>query len=61
MAPEHLFQKGYDNKTDVWALGTIYYSLMTGFHPFHAETYINLFKRITSGDWVWPLDVPFSL
>jgi len=38
MAPEILFQKGYDYKVDVWALGALYFTLLTSMHVFNANS-----------------------
>lgn len=38
MAPEILFQTGYDYKVDVWALGALYFTLLTSMHVFNAES-----------------------
>ena len=38
MAPEILFQKGYDYKVDVWALGALYFTLLTNMYVFNAES-----------------------
>jgi serine/threonine protein kinase len=38
MAPETLLGIGYDFKVDVWALGAIYYNLITGLHVFNANS-----------------------
>jgi len=38
MAPEFYFSKeGYDHKVDVWALGALYYTLLTNNHAFNAR------------------------
>jgi serine/threonine protein kinase len=38
MAPEILFAKGYDYKVDVWALGALYFTLLTNMYVFNAES-----------------------
>jgi serine/threonine protein kinase len=40
MAPELLFSpsEGYDSKVDVWALGALFYTMLTGKHAFYAPT-----------------------
>jgi serine/threonine-protein kinase ULK2 len=38
MAPETLLGVGYDFKVDVWALGVIYYNMITGLHVFNANS-----------------------
>ena len=61
MAPELLFLKGYDHKVDVWALGALYYTLLTNMHVFNASSMKHLESRMRKGDWAWPSDVKFSL
>lgn len=61
MAPELLFLKGYDHKVDVWALGALYYTLLTNMHVFNASSMKHLESRMRKGDWAWPGDVKFSL
>lgn len=34
MAPEMIFDREYDYKIDVWALGVLIYELLHGFAPF---------------------------
>ena len=34
MAPEIFEGKAYSHKVDVWALGVVFYQMMTGFTPF---------------------------
>lgn len=38
MAPELLFARGYDYKVDVWALGGLYFTLLTNMYVFNAES-----------------------
>lgn len=62
MAPEFYFSRdGYDHKVDVWALGALYYTLLTNTHAFAAKDIDHLHKRLANGDWIWPSDVMFSL
>jgi len=59
MAPELLFapNDGYDYKVDVWALGALFYTMLTGKHAFYAPTKEALLQKQVKGDWVWPKDV----
>lgn len=62
MAPEFYFSRdGYDHKVDVWALGALYYTLLTNAHAFNAQDIDHLHRRLANGDWIWPKDVMFSL
>jgi len=61
MAPEILFAKGYDYKVDVWALGALYFTLLTSMYVFNAESMKQLEQRVSRGDWAWPKEVKFSL
>ena len=36
LAPEIILKKGYSNEVDIWALGVVFYELVTGFAPFKA-------------------------
>ena len=61
MAPEILFARGYDYKVDVWALGALYFTLLTNMYVFSAESMKQLENRVARGDWIWPKKVKFSL
>ncbi len=51
MAPEILFAKGYDYKVDVWALGALYFTLLTNMYVFNAQSMKQLEQRVAKGDW----------
>ena len=38
MAPEILCEQPYNEKADVWAVGTIMYCLLGGFNPFEGRS-----------------------
>ena len=38
VAPEIVQEKGYTEKVDEWALGVIFYNMLTGFEPFRGNT-----------------------
>ena len=61
MAPEILFAKGYDHKVDVWALGALFFTMLTSMYVFNAESMKQLEQRVARGDWKWPKNIDFSL
>lgn len=61
MAPELLYKSSYDYKVDVWALGILYYTMVTGIPVFDADNLRVLYAKVKKGDWIWPSDVTFSL
>ncbi len=46
MAPEVLSGIDYDNKADIWSIGTVFYELLFGKPPFTAGNMIDLLKNI---------------
>eukprot|EP00801_Mesodinium_rubrum_P003364 Mrub_03364.p1 GENE.Mrub_03364~~Mrub_03364.p1 ORF type:complete len:471 (+),score=130.37 Mrub_03364:62-1414(+) len=38
MAPELFLADTYDKRVDVWSLGVLYYTMLSGFPPFNGET-----------------------
>lgn len=61
MAPEILFSTGYDHKVDVWALGALFFTMLTSMYVFNAESMKQLEDRVSRGDWKWPKNIDFSL
>ena len=61
MAPEILFAKGYDYKVDVWAMGALYFTMLTNMFVFNADSMRQLEHRVHQGNWIWPKKVDFSL
>ena len=61
MAPETLLGQEYDEKVDVWALGVIFYYLVTGLFVLNANSMQNLVDKQQRGEWSWPKDVKFTL
>lgn len=61
MAPESLFSQGYDHKVDVWALGIIYFQLVTGYFVFQANDIKDLANKVRTGDWSFPKSIDFSV
>jgi serine/threonine protein kinase len=45
-APELLTGGGYDESIDVWGIGVILFTLLTGQYPFDGSKKSNIFKRI---------------
>lgn len=48
MPPEALNQNKYSFKSDIWALGVIFYEMLTGKTPWRAKTEKQLAKLLTS-------------
>jgi serine/threonine-protein kinase ULK/ATG1 len=42
MAPEILAGQDYDNKVDIWSVGTVFYEMLFGKPPFTAENIADL-------------------
>jgi serine/threonine protein kinase len=53
VAPEILLRKGYDSQADMWSVGAIIYSLLSGNLPFVGARHIDLFKAIISGKFTF--------
>lgn len=45
MAPE-VIQGRYDEKCDIWSLGVLLFTLLSGHRPFHGETKEELYDNI---------------
>ncbi|GET90552.1 serine/threonine-protein kinase, putative [Leishmania tarentolae] len=50
-SPELCQSKPYNNKSDVWALGVVFYETLTLHRPFNAKTLKDLLKRILAGSY----------
>jgi serine/threonine-protein kinase ULK/ATG1 len=46
MAPEVLNNTEYNNKADIWSIGTCFYELLFGKPPFTATNMVDLLKNI---------------
>jgi tetratricopeptide (TPR) repeat protein/predicted Ser/Thr protein kinase len=47
MAPEQVRGKGFGPSVDIWALGVTLYEMLSAQHPFHADTPLEIYHRIT--------------
>lgn len=46
MSPEQVNGHEIDARTDLWSLGVIFYQLLTGTAPFHADTSIGVMRAV---------------
>lgn len=46
MAPEVLNNEAYNNKADIWSIGTVFYEMLFGKPPFVASNMLDLIKNI---------------
>ena len=46
MAPEVLLEKCPDGRADIFSLGIVFYEVLTGHHPFLADTFVGTIDRI---------------
>ena len=73
MAPEQLNTywgrgAGYNHKIDVWAIGVIFYQMLTGMFIFTVErttrrqdAMSSLMNKLKEGTWNWPTNIEISL
>ena len=50
MAPE-VINGSYGKEADMWSLGVLLYTLVSGFFPFYAKSTKSVFLKIKSCDW----------
>ena len=61
MAPQILFGNCYDQKADIWSLGTMVYEMLVGFSPFTGYSASNLAHNIQKGNYGIPKNVSLSM
>jgi serine/threonine-protein kinase ULK2 len=54
MAPEILVKKAYNNKSDLWSVGVIFYELLFATMPFRATNMLDLMNKVKRNDVVIP-------
>ncbi|GAB4831421.1 CBL-interacting serine/threonine-protein kinase 20 [Ancistrocladus abbreviatus] len=55
VSPEVINKKGYDGaKADIWSCGVVLYVLQAGFLPFHDSNLMELYRKISRGDFKCP-------
>ncbi|GMH05517.1 hypothetical protein Nepgr_007357 [Nepenthes gracilis] len=59
VAPEVINKKGYDGaKADIWSSGVVLYVLLAGFLPFHDANIMELYRKISRGEFKCPHWLP---
>ncbi|WOL11033.1 CBL-interacting protein kinase 5-like [Canna indica] len=59
VAPEVINKKGYDGaKADIWSCGVILFVLMAGCLPFHDSNLMEMYRKISRGDFKCPYWFP---
>ncbi|MCJ1291363.1 Cell cycle serine/threonine-protein kinase cdc5/MSD2 [Xylographa carneopallida] len=56
IAPEILERgrKGHDYKVDIWALGVIFFALLTGYPPFSDKVQEEIYRKVRCLEYTWP-------
>jgi serine/threonine protein kinase len=57
MSPELLFSKPYTVKSDIWALGILFYTLLYRCHPFGKLIHLEDYRSKILTDIVFPVDL----
>ena len=52
--------QGYNEKADIWSLGTIFYQLLTGNFLFNANNMKELIQKVDEGNYSVPINKNFS-
>lgn len=60
MAPEVLGGKEYNNKADIWSIGTCFYELLYGKPPYTASNIVELLQNIQKKPLLFPKSETFS-
>lgn len=60
MAPEVLNGNEYDERADLWSMGTILYELLIGHPPFEGKSLSELIKKICQGRYIIPTSIKIS-
>ncbi len=50
MSPEQINDQSITGRSDIFSLGTLMYQLLTGSHPFHAESLIAISQKISNDE-----------
>ncbi|KAK9268073.1 hypothetical protein L1049_010512 [Liquidambar formosana] len=55
VAPEVINKKGYDGaKADIWSCGVVLFVLLAGYLPFHDSNIMEMYKKISKGEFKCP-------
>lgn len=54
MAPEILGGKEYNNKADIWSIGTCFYEILFGRSPYTAKNIVELLQKIKNTTFKLP-------
>ncbi|XP_023541825.1 CBL-interacting serine/threonine-protein kinase 20-like [Cucurbita pepo subsp. pepo] len=55
VAPEVINKKGYDGaKADIWSSGVVLFVLLAGYLPFNEQNLMEMYKKITRGEFKCP-------
>ena len=49
--------QGYDEKADIWSLGTICYQMLTGDPLYSEKSYYALLQKVEEGNYSIPIDI----